>query len=1024
MRRPGNAAGRSLSAVLAAGLFLLLGVPNPVVLQAGAEIAFPGGFTVSYTPSGAGQGYVCTPDSFNGALVLWADFETGALRVALEGGATTASILTHPLTGERRWYRGGIEFRGQASGSFNPTNGRFSLLVSVTGEEGGAWNRERDEYEPEVKAAIRRSVQLTGRISRDGKGGGRIYSDDGPCRMEGDWILRKGGALPPPAPVESAPVESIPKDLAHYRYEMVVPAMTPEPGAPPFQGDSFDELAARRQGELEIIFTYAGQSGRSQEVSFRASLADLAAADGFGEGEKRRRGETILRGGSGRTLVLGHLLLDRLGQLAALPENAGQAVRAGETVFRGGETDFKWRLVLHDGGRIVARSPGSGVLKYLVRYPVVFLPGTAGSRLAVGESGVPDEVWPANLWRGTSLEGDRAYWQRLALDSSGRGTPVTATDIFRYYGQTWQPLLEGLSGVLGRSVTPSVKNVYQGFLEHMASQGYVECARPFDLYGPPPQKDMRLFLFPYDWRLDIESHAPNLDRLVERALDLNYNREAGVAGEDVRPVYRRRPEDKVILIGHSQGALVMRAYAALPERAAKIESMVMLGPPNLGSLNTFRALAGTGYNFEALFLHPEVGKWVGRNWVSPYQMLPFAESGGLASFLLDEEGRPLPDILGLLRSVRTHAFCFWRTPLGGGDCADDLTLNGSLLQAALDFQSRLPNPAALGIPTFIVAGTGQPTITAFRRTSRPVKLDRSGIEITPARTVSRAALEGRLLPEVLWQAEYPVTADDGNEVTVALPYFEEILAACGDGTVPLYSLIGLPGARPIYIAGAKHGSLTENPSVQGILDRLLMGVLPASGPAPACSSTAAGASNGIRVRARCSPAVLHVYDSQGRHSGIAAGGAFEEGIPGSSFHLWGESQDVWLPAGGDAYRVVLEGTRDTAVDLSLVAGDGHTERRADYLNIRESPGLNAEVRFAADTLGPDTPLEIDRDGDRRFDAVRKPDAFQTYTSRTPEALPKKSGGIPSSILIAAAVLLLCSLVALILHGRRKPPAES
>ena len=619
------------------------------------------------------------------------------------------------------------------------------------------------------------------------------------------------------------------------------------------------------------------------------------------------------------------------------------------------------------------------------------------------------------------MEGDRRYWQRLALDPSGLGEPVVATDIFRYYGQTWQPLVEGLTGILGRKVTPSAKNVYQGFLEHMAAQGFAEFSRPLEANGPPAEKNMRLFLFPYDWRLDIESHAPNLDRLIDRVLDLNFNREAPTYGTSERPAYRRGAGDKVVLIGHSQGGLVMRTYVALPERAAKIESCIMLGPPNLGSLNTFKALAGTGYNFEALFLHPEVGKWVGRNWTSPYQMLPFSAGGGLASFLLDENGRPIPDILGQLKAVRTHAFCFWRLPFSGGACTDDLTLNSDHLRSAVDFQSRLPNPAALGIPTFIIAGTGRPTIVAFRKTSRLVKLSKSGLDVTPARTVNRSALAGRFQADSLWQADYAVVSEDDRQVTVAVPYFDEVIAACGDGTVPQYSLVGLPGAVPIYVTGAKHGSMTENNVVQACLDRLLSGVHPVSAPEPICASTAAGASNGIRVRALSSPAVLHVYDSQGRHTGIAPDGTFEEGIPGSSFQLWGESQDVWLPASTDSYRAVLEGARETEVDLSLVAGDGRSEKRLEYLNVKESPGMVAEVSFASETMGPETHLKVDSNGDGSFEESKKPDVFATF--RGPETVVG-SRKLPVGLALAAAVVACILFLGIAVHhGRKKKEAS-
>ncbi len=120
-------------------------------------------------------------------------------------------------------------------------------------------------------------------------------------------------------------------------------------------------------------------------------------------------------------------------------------------------------------------------------------------------------------------------------------------------------------------------------------------------------RETRLYEFPYDWRLPLESNARELHAAIQRW--------AQVA-----------PERRFILLGHSMGGMLARTYGAMyPQEAEeRLDSIIMLGSPLYGAPLAVlgladRALPGTIISR----LHPnnEVGKLV-RTWPSMYQLLP------------------------------------------------------------------------------------------------------------------------------------------------------------------------------------------------------------------------------------------------------------------------------------------------------------------------------------------------------------------------------------------------------------------
>ena len=239
--------------------------------------------------------------------------------------------------------------------------------------------------------------------------------------------------------------------------------------------------------------------------------------------------------------------------------------------------------------------------------PVILIPGAFGSKLRDRASG--DEVWPGAWWRILF-----SNYTDLALD---------------FDAQTGQPLESRLEadGIAERAFG---RDFYRPIIDTLIRDGgYVRST-----VGTPAQKGQRrLYVFAYDWRQDNVKSAQALHTLIE-----------AVRRDHADPSLR------VDLVAHSMGGLIARYYLRYGTRdvldgtphlvkmegAAQVRKLVLLGTPNLGSVSSLHA-----------FLN---GERVGMRRIAPrtlatmpsgYQLFPHP----LASWLIDIEGKPLPDEL-------------------------------------------------------------------------------------------------------------------------------------------------------------------------------------------------------------------------------------------------------------------------------------------------------------------------------------------------------------------------------------------
>lgn len=190
--------------------------------------------------------------------------------------------------------------------------------------------------------------------------------------------------------------------------------------------------------------------------------------------------------------------------------------------------------------------------------PIIFLPGVGGSELL--EISTNSGVWP--------VVGSDS--RMLVLREDGKNpldisVQINATDILQSF--------------------PA--NYYGGMIEFLGTKNYT--------------LDKDLFLFPYDWRKDNTEHLRKLDNLVNQVL-------------------KSTDSKKVMLIAHSMGGLISKAYISTTGET-KVDTLITIGTPFFGAVKPYYALVH-GYNFDNPAVTTAAMKMIAQNAPAVYQLLP------------------------------------------------------------------------------------------------------------------------------------------------------------------------------------------------------------------------------------------------------------------------------------------------------------------------------------------------------------------------------------------------------------------
>ena len=284
------------------------------------------------------------------------------------------------------------------------------------------------------------------------------------------------------------------------------------------------------------------------------------------------------------------------------------------------------------------------------RYPVIFIPGIAGTELYDGN----ELVW-VNSWR---LLGSQVPILNLFQMSWLLPLRLKADGTTPYY-----PNSRIRTGDVMRR---NLSDIYSPFIDSLAAEGYAE--------------GRDLFVFPYDWRQNLTASADQLGRRVDEVLT-------------------RTGAGKVIFLSHSMGGLIARDYV-VRGGAAKVKASISMATPWLGAPMAYRALEYgwdmglklPGTRWAALA--PKDIKLLTQNYQSVYELAPARQYFELyPQGYLSRGGRTLTHTESLTQGLASH--------------------NRALAHTGEGYLNRLLDGDDHGVLQYVVAGRGRQTLGAI-----------------------------------------------------------------------------------------------------------------------------------------------------------------------------------------------------------------------------------------------------------------------------------------------------------------------
>lgn len=460
--------------------------------------------------------------------------------------------------------------------------------------------------------------------------------------------------------------------------------------------------------------------------------------------------------------------------------------------------------------------------------PIIFIPGVGGSRLWNGNY----PLWPIPA---------PFHMTDLFLDDNGKrplnsGVKVEPTDILR--------------------AAPG--NFYGGFVDYLQGKNYT--------------LDKDLFLFPYDWRLDNTGHLDPLDELVDKAL-------------------KKADSKKVILIAHSMGGIIARAYVQSDSGAAKVDTLFTIGTPFYGAVKPYYALVH-GYDFGNVAVTNLAMKIMAQNSPAVYQLLPRVP---FVTDIMTDDYMPLSELYKIhYKEVAEGSVQYYETENNGW------FFNKKLLDQADTFHSKLgtkkqPAPLPPGVKHYVIIGTGISTLSGYE------------------------------LEDIGTEKKY---SELGDRKVVHVPKFGP-----GDGTVPLWSA-QIDGVTATYYVShtsarsAEHGSLTSNNEVKAIVWNTIDGFPPDNDIYSAPDSLAVTDKTNFILHSNAHLSVIDL--KSGNSLGFNADGEAHESIPSGSFIITENGEYASLSDSSGPYRVYVNGTEQGEFTLNVEINGQNKDQRASF----------------------------------------------------------------------------------------------
>lgn len=589
-----------------------------------------------------------------------------------------------------------------------------------------------------------------------------------------------------------------------------------------------------------------------------------------------------------------------------------------------------------DGKGGAARIPATGELNFtIINVPVIVVPGIMGSYLYYNDS----KVWLPEV---NGID----EFQKLQLGSNGESIyPIAAIGAIEEFRSFVKVL-----PCIGSPVPCSdlVTNTFSLLFRYLEEAGYKKYILgkdgKIDFYNGED-----LFVFAYDWRLDIRNSAKNLAAAIDE-------------------ITSKTGSEKVNIVAHSQGGLVTKQY--VEERGGGlVDKVIFVGTPHLGAPKAFKVLLHGGDLMETSYLKIMSGDLqasfggLAKNMPSAYQLLPSRQYVNEESenYVHDKIfGSGWLDYNNTLKFVEDHVAdsqedFFGRAILLHGD--------GSNVDGGINGIDTLDLPSK-GIHTYNISGCSGGTIGAIR---------------------------------YYWHYTYLAPFPD---------IAHDILWVNGDMTVPLLSAQSTRANSYYYVKDGIHSDLPSTWGAYQLIGSILQNksstfdftmfshVGESSNVCDIGTGTGAviGELFGYAISVH-SPIDLHIYDSQGRHLGPVSNERFiETNIPLASYETIGHEKFIFLPI-GNTYRIVGEGTSAGTFDMEVkIIEDGNVIKTVLYDDVHVS-GTEMRIRGEISSVKMNHLLEVDQNGDGIFESMTEPSAVLNAEESGDVTAPTTTGSI-------------------------------
>ena len=181
----------------------------------------------------------------------------------------------------------------------------------------------------------------------------------------------------------------------------------------------------------------------------------------------------------------------------------------------------------------------------------------------------------------------------------------------------------------------------------------------------------------------------------------------------------------------------------------------------------------------------------------------------------------------------------------------------------------------------------------------------------------------------------------------------------GDTTVPLVSsdYINIPDEKKFYLKKAHHAEMPSQEDIRKAILKVLSNEEIALSGNLKLDSTECNFSG--KTLAWHSPVGVHIYDSQGRHTGPIEKDGIEYGVPGVDYEIIGHDKFVFLPTDtGEIYNVVADGLATGSFDLLISQNNnGVVENTTVYNDV--PIGESGDVNFSVSNSSSDSNINVD-----------------------------------------------------------------